>query len=73
MEEDFNVKINFFYYLFIFFYWIVYTMGSYTCISTMIFNIVETLASSMIWLGLCGFGLTIVPIIGIMIIHNKKN
>ncbi|WJZ48043.1 hypothetical protein [Synechococcus phage DSL-LC03] len=39
----------------------------------MIFHIVEVLAASPVWLGLCGAGLTIVPIIGIMVIHNKDN
>mgnify|MGYP000601179509 FL=1 len=36
----------------------------------MIFNIVETLAASPIWLGLCGFGVIVVPIMGIAFIHN---
>jgi len=38
----------------------------------MIFHAVETLANNPIWLGLCGMGLTIIPIIGIMAVHNKK-
>jgi hypothetical protein len=38
----------------------------------MIFHIVETLASSPVWLGLCGAGLTIAPIMGIMLIHRTK-
>ena len=38
----------------------------------MIFHIVETLATSPIWIGLCGLGLTIVPIAGIMLIHRTK-
>ena len=38
----------------------------------MIFHIVETLATSPIWLGLCGAGLTIAPIMGIMLIHRTK-
>jgi len=38
----------------------------------MIFHIVETLANSPIWLGLCGMGLTVVPFIGIMLIHRNK-
>jgi hypothetical protein len=38
----------------------------------MIFHIVETLAASPIWLGLCGMGLTVVPFIGIMLIHRDK-
>jgi hypothetical protein len=39
----------------------------------MLFKLVETLSQSQIWLGMCGFGLTIVPIIGIMIVHKEKN
>ena len=38
-----------------------------------LFDFVETLAKSKIWLGLCGAGLTVVPIIGIMIVHKQKN
>jgi len=38
----------------------------------MIFHIVETLAASPLWLGLCGFGIIVIPILGIMIIHNNK-
>jgi hypothetical protein len=38
----------------------------------MIFHIVETLAASPIWLGICGMGLTIVPFMGIMFIHRNK-
>jgi len=38
----------------------------------MIFNIVETLAASPIWLGLCGFGIIVVPIMGIAYIHKEK-
>ena len=38
----------------------------------MIFHIVEVLAASPIWLGLCGFGIIVVPIIGIMFIHKDK-
>lgn len=38
----------------------------------MIFHLVEMLAASPIWLGLCGAGLTIVPFIGIMVIHQDK-
>lgn len=34
------------------------------------FHFVETLAESSIWIGLCGAGLTIVPIMGIMVIHR---
>jgi hypothetical protein len=38
----------------------------------MIFHLVETLASSPVWLGICGGGLIIPPIIGIMLIHRNK-
>jgi hypothetical protein len=38
----------------------------------MIFHFVEYLAQSPIWLGLCGFGIIIIPIMGISYIHNKK-
>lgn len=38
----------------------------------MIFHIVEILANSQIWLGLCGFGVIVVPIMGISYIHNNK-
>jgi len=38
----------------------------------MLFKIVEYLASNKIWLGLCGFGITIIPIMGIQYIHHKK-
>ena len=38
----------------------------------MIFNIVETLAASPIWLGLCGFGIIVVPIMGIAYIHKER-
>jgi hypothetical protein len=37
----------------------------------MIFHIVETLAKSPVWLGLCGFGIIVVPILGISYIHNE--
>ena len=36
----------------------------------MIFHIVETLAASPIWLGLCGFGIIVLPIMGIAFIHS---
>jgi len=36
------------------------------------FHLIEALAGSPIWLGLCGAGLTIAPIIGIMITHQNK-
>jgi hypothetical protein len=35
------------------------------------FHLVEVLASNTVWLGLCGAGLTIVPIMGIMYVHRK--
>jgi hypothetical protein len=38
----------------------------------MIFHTVEVLAASPIWLGLCGFGIIVVPIMGIAYIHNKR-
>ena len=38
----------------------------------MIFHVVETLANSLLWLGLCGFGIIVVPIMGISYIHNNK-
>ena len=38
----------------------------------MIFHVVETLASSPIWLGLCGFGIIVLPIMGIAYIHKEK-
>ena len=39
----------------------------------MIFHIVEALASSPLFLFICGCGLTIVPFAGIMYIHSKNN
>jgi hypothetical protein len=36
------------------------------------FHLVEALAASQIWLGLCGMGLTILPIMGIMVVHKTK-
>ena len=38
----------------------------------MIFHMVEILAASPIWLGLCGFGIVVVPIMGIAYIHKEK-
>jgi len=38
----------------------------------MIFHIVEVLATNPVWIGLCGGGLIIPPIIGIMLIHRTK-
>lgn len=36
------------------------------------FHSVEILAGSQIWIGLCGFGIIVLPILGIMFIHDKK-
>lgn len=36
------------------------------------FHLVEVLAASPLWIGLCGFGLIIVPIMGISFIHNTE-
>ena len=41
--------------------------------TNLLFRVVEILASSPIWLGLCGAGLTIAPIMGIMLIHKQQN
>jgi len=41
--------------------------------TNIVFKLVEILASSPIWLGICGAGLTIAPIMGIMIIHRQPN
>jgi hypothetical protein len=38
----------------------------------MIFHLVEALAASPVWLGLCGAGLTVAPIMGIMLIHKQN-
>jgi hypothetical protein len=35
-------------------------------------TLIEHLAESQIWLGLCGFGVIVVPILGIQYIHRKK-
>jgi hypothetical protein len=40
--------------------------------TNIIFTLVEFLAESKIWIALCGFGLTIVPILGIMYVHSDK-
>jgi len=37
------------------------------------FQLIEVLASNPVWLGLCGAGLTVVPILGIMTVHSKNN
>lgn len=39
----------------------------------MIFHLVELMAASPVWIGLCGFGIIVVPIMGISYIHNNKN
>jgi len=36
------------------------------------FHLIEVLASSPVWIGFCGGGLIIPPIIGIMITHQNK-
>lgn len=36
------------------------------------FHLVEVLADSPIWLGLCGFGIIVLPIMGIQFIHREK-
>jgi len=36
-------------------------------------HLIEVLAASPIWLGLCGFGVIVLPIVGIQYIHNKKD
>jgi hypothetical protein len=36
------------------------------------FKLVETLANSPVWLGLCGFGVIVLPIMGIQYIHRNK-
>jgi hypothetical protein len=38
----------------------------------MIFHIIEKLAESPVWLGICGGSLIIPPIIGIMLIHRSS-
>jgi len=37
-----------------------------------IFHLVELLASSPLWIGLCGFGIIIIPILGIQLVHKNK-
>jgi hypothetical protein len=37
----------------------------------MVFHLIEFLAASPVWLGLCGFGIIVVPIIGIDYIHRR--
>lgn len=36
------------------------------------FHLVEVLAASPIWLGACGFGIIVLPIMGISLIHNTE-
>jgi hypothetical protein len=36
------------------------------------FHLIEVLAASPIWLGLCGFGIIVLPIMGIQHIHKHK-
>jgi hypothetical protein len=35
------------------------------------FHLVHTLADSPVWLGLCGFGVIVVPILGIQYIYEQ--
>jgi hypothetical protein len=39
----------------------------------MLFHLVELLAKNQFWLGLCGAGITIVPVLGIMAVHKEKS
>jgi hypothetical protein len=34
-------------------------------------TLIEHLAESKVWIGLCGFGIIGLPIIGIVLIHSK--
>jgi len=36
------------------------------------FHLVEVLAASKLWLGACGFGIIVLPIMGIAYIHKNK-
>lgn len=38
----------------------------------MIFQIVEHLAHSPVWLGMCGFGVIVIPALGIQYIYRKE-
>lgn len=38
----------------------------------MIFRIVEHLAHSPVWLGMCGFGVIVVPMLGIQYIYEQE-
>ena len=40
--------------------------------TNIVFHIVEALASSPLWLFLCGMGLTVIPFAGIIYIHRDK-
>ncbi|WJZ48306.1 hypothetical protein [Synechococcus phage DSL-LC02] len=37
------------------------------------FHLVEVLAANPVWLGMCGFGIIVLPIMGIQYIHSKKD
>jgi hypothetical protein len=39
----------------------------------LVFELVEYLASNQIWIGLCGFGVIIVPILGIQYLYNNHD
>ena len=36
------------------------------------FHITEVLANSPVWLGLCGFGVIVMPILGIQFVYEKE-
>ena len=36
------------------------------------FHLVEVLANSPLWLGFCGFGVIVLPILGIQILHERS-
>ena len=36
------------------------------------FHVAETLANSPLWLGLCGFGVIVMPILGIQFVYEKE-
>ena len=40
--------------------------------TNLVFKIVEILANSPIWLGACGFGVIVLPIMGISFIHSTE-
>jgi hypothetical protein len=37
------------------------------------FHLIEVLAASPVWLGLCGFGIIVLPILGIHHTHKNHN